>query len=53
MKCDICGKEIKDAPFSYVTPNIRLENVCGDCINLLANQEWNKLIEVLKKNEGM
>lgn len=50
--CDICGNKISSAPFSYITPSIRIENVCGRCINLLANKEWDKLNEILAKSRG-
>lgn len=51
-KCEVCKKEIEEVPFEYVnvsfSPTLRL-TVCGDCMNLLGNQEWDKLNEILER----
>lgn len=51
-KCEVCKKEIEEVPFEYVnvsfSPALRLM-VCGDCMNLLSNQEWDKLNEILER----
>jgi ribosome-binding protein aMBF1 (putative translation factor) len=48
--CEVCGKEEKVA-FEYVncsySPEWRLR-VCGDCMNLLANEEWDQLTYILE-----
>lgn len=43
MKCDICNEEIIGAPFTIVTPWYRIENVCGECMNLYTNEEYDEL----------
>ena len=52
--CEVCGKEEKLA-FEYVncaySPELRLR-VCGDCMNLLANQQWDELTEIVEKKKG-
>lgn len=44
--CEVCGKEEEKLTFEYVncsySPELRLR-VCSDCMNLLANCEWDKL----------
>jgi len=51
-KCQVCGKEEERLVFEYVnvsfSPELRLR-VCGDCMNLLGNEEWDTLQEILKK----
>jgi len=51
-KCQICGK-LNDDRFEYVNvsfrPTLRLR-VCGDCMNLLANEEWDKLNALLERH---
>ena len=49
MKCDLCKQEIKGAPFTIVNPEYRIENVCGECMNLYANEMYEELGERMAK----
>lgn len=53
-ECQICGKEEDKLRFEYVnvsfTPALRLR-VCGDCMNLLGNGDWDKLTEILETRQ--
>lgn len=47
--CDICGKEI-EGKISIRDPNFcRPLEVCGDCLNDCANQDFGKLSNKLKE----
>ena len=53
MKCDFCKKE-GDWTNTVRTTYIEKKDgsdviVCDDCLNLFANQEWDKLTEKLRK----
>ena len=45
LLCDLCKQPISDAPFTIVTPIDRIENVCGECMNLYGNQLYDELVE--------
>ena len=53
-ECEVCGKKVEEIVFEYVncgySPELRLR-VCGDCMNLLGNQDWDKLTEIAKKRK--
>ena len=49
-ECEWCGEKTK-SKIEYVNPDIGRYNICGDCLNLAGNQEWDKLIDRLKKKE--
>ena len=42
-KCDLCDQDITSAPFTIVTHKYRIENVCGECMNLYANHDFDAL----------
>ena len=52
MKCETCGKEIKEPINEYVNcsfmPEIRLK-VCSRCMQLLIDGDYYKLTELGKK----
>lgn len=50
MKCDLCNEGIEEPPFTIVTPQVRIKNVCGECTTLFANREWDELEKRLKEN---
>ena len=48
-KCQICGKETKDN-IVWKSPDVPEGlNVCADCLNLIHNQEWDKLTKIIQK----
>jgi hypothetical protein len=48
MICDLCKQPFEEPPFTIVTPEFRIENVCGECMNLYGNQMYDELIERIK-----
>lgn len=52
MRCDLCEEEIENAPFTIVTPEYEIPNVCGECMNLFGNQEFDQLTKRIERLRG-
>ena len=55
-ECNLCGTKFTEAPFTIVTPEYRIEDVCGNCMNLYAwgvtGDDPDALEALLKKMEA-
>ena len=52
-KCSLCTIEFEGAPFTIINPSVRIEDVCGDCLNLYANQMFDELAERIEEHNDL
>ena len=52
-KCEFCLEYFEEAPFVIITHDAKFEPICGICMNLWANDDFEELSERMLNARGI